>query len=93
MTLMDKVGGGWDTFYRSFCKLVSEAYVMSLGVPFTIIKATGLTEGPGGGKLQLLTHGPQRPTFALTSHLPRICRLLEKPTTPKQVLQQATFPW
>ena len=93
MTLMDKVGGGWDTFYRSFCKLVSEAYVMSLGVPFTIIKATGLTEGPGGGKLQLLTHGPQRPTFALTSHLPRICRLLEKPTTPKQFLQQATFPW
>jgi len=47
---LDKVGDGWGPFY----KLVAEADVMSLSIPFTIIKPTGLTEGPGG-KLKLLT--------------------------------------
>ena len=60
---LDKLGGGWDVFY----KLVAEADVMSLNVPFTIVKPTGLTDTPGG-KHKLVTGHDGEGFSLITDH-------------------------
>lgn len=49
---LDKVANGQNVFY----KLNAEADIMSSGLPFTIVKACGLGDGPGGKKKLLVGH-------------------------------------
>jgi len=49
---LDKVGNGHGCFYG----LQGEVYLLGSGVPSTIIKASGLSEGDAGGKEILVGH-------------------------------------
>ena len=52
---LDKIDNGWGCFYA----LNGEAYLMSSGVPFTIIKPNGLGEGDAGQKEIVVAHDDQ----------------------------------
>merc|ERR1711990_1101959 len=49
---LDQLGHGWALFY----KLNSEAYLMSSGLTFTIVKPSGLTDTPAGKAKLLVGH-------------------------------------
>jgi len=51
---LDKMGHGWDLFY----KLNAEAFIMSSGLAFTIVKPGGLTTDDGG-KMLFVGHEDQ----------------------------------
>jgi len=51
-TFFDKVGNGHISFY----KLNAEAFIMSSGLPFTILKPCGLGEGPAGKNKLIVGH-------------------------------------
>jgi len=46
-TILDKLGHGWDLFY----KLNAEAFIMASGLAFTIVKPGGLTTDKGGNQM------------------------------------------
>merc|ERR1711871_1486058 len=46
-TFLDKMGHGWDLFY----KLNAEAFIMASGLAFTIVKPGGLTMDKGGNQM------------------------------------------
>jgi len=49
---LDKLGNGQVSFYH----LQAEAFIMSAGIPFTIVKACGLGEGEAGKNKLLVGH-------------------------------------
>mmetsp|Transcript_63767 Transcript_63767/g.137203 ORF Transcript_63767/g.137203 Transcript_63767/m.137203 type:complete len:288 (-) Transcript_63767:69-932(-) len=54
--IISKLWGGWDV---GFYSLQGEAFLMSAGVPFTILKACGLGEGKSGKNRILAGHDDQ----------------------------------
>merc|ERR1712086_243489 len=51
-SFLDKLGNGWALFY----KLNSEAFIMSSGLQFTIVKPSGLTDTAPGKAMLLVGH-------------------------------------
>jgi len=51
-SFFDKIGNGHIAFY----KLNAEAFIMSSGIPYTIVKPCGLGEGPAGKNKLIVGH-------------------------------------
>ncbi|CAJ1436019.1 unnamed protein product [Effrenium voratum] len=80
---LDKLGKGYASFYH----LLSEAYIMSSGVPFTIVKACGLGDGEPGKHRLLVGHDDASFSLALNHEVHRedVARVLAEAIRHREV--------